>query len=72
VAFTRACRSLHVIGRRNAKASRSALIEQTLPLIANQLPGSTLTGLDDDQSPIRFSYSQMRNEKLEMRNDDYS
>ncbi len=72
VAFTRACRSLCVIGRRNAKASRSALIEQTLPLIANQLPGSTLTGLDDDQSPIRFSYSQMRNEKLEMRNDDYS
>ena len=34
VAFTRASKSLFVIGKRNAKNSRSMLIEQVLPLLA--------------------------------------
>ena len=56
VAFTRACRSLFVIGRRNARNYRSLLIEQSLPLITNLLPGSTLSGLEDEQAPILFTY----------------
>ena len=56
VAFTRASRSLFVIGRRNAKNSRSLLIEQSLPLITDDLTESTLTGLEEEQSPISFSF----------------
>ena len=37
VAFTRACRGLYVIGRRKTASSRSALIEQSLPLVAGEL-----------------------------------
>lgn len=56
VAFTRACESLYVIGRRGAKGSRSALIEQALPLVANDLQSSILEGLNDDAACLRFSY----------------
>jgi len=56
VAFTRASRSLFVIGRRNAKNSRSALIEQSLPLVAQELSEAQLSGLDDDQAPLIFEY----------------
>ncbi len=56
VAFTRACHSLFVIGRRGAKNSRSTLIEQTLPLIAESLDSSTLEGLDDESSMLTFEY----------------
>ena len=56
VAFTRASRSLFVIGRRNAKNSRSALIEQSLPLVAQELSEAQLSGLDDDQAPLFFEY----------------
>ncbi len=57
VAFTRASVSLHVIGRRGAKSSRSALIEQTLPQIAPQLKGAVLSGEADAQAPLLFSYT---------------
>lgn len=56
VAFTRACQSLYVIGRRGAKGSRSALIEQALPLVADDLQSSILEGLNDDAACLRFSY----------------
>jgi ATP-dependent exoDNAse (exonuclease V) beta subunit len=56
VAFTRACESLYVIGRRGAKTTRSALIEQALPLVANDLQSSILEGLNDDAACLRFSY----------------
>ena len=59
VAFTRASRSLFVIGKRNAKNSRSQLIEQSLPLVAGELPESMLSGLEDEQAPISFSYGSM-------------
>ena len=58
VAFTRACHSLFVIGKRNARNSRSVLIEQSLPLIVDGLTGSALSGMEDEQSPILFSYGQ--------------
>ena len=58
VAFTRACRGLYVIGRRKASSSRSALIEQSLPLVAGELPEATLEGLEDDNVPITFAYGE--------------
>ncbi|MBO6188018.1 MAG: UvrD-helicase domain-containing protein [Prevotella sp.] len=54
VAFTRACRSLFVIGRRNSKATRSALIETVLPQL--DLDGATLDGMEQDDAPLTFTY----------------
>ena len=54
VAFTRAGRSLYVIGKRNAKSSRSSLIEQVLP--AMNLEDFTLEGEQDKNAPLRFTY----------------
>ena len=56
VAFTRAAKMLYVIGRRNVKSSRSALIEQVLPIIAQQLTGAVITGEEDDKAPLSFTY----------------
>lgn len=59
VAFTRARCSLFVIGRRNSKNSRSTLIEQCLPLVTEDLNGATLDGIEDDQSPISFTFGNL-------------
>ena len=56
VAFTRACQGLYVIGKRGGKNLRSALIEQCLPLVAENLHEASLEGMEDDQQPIRFAY----------------
>ena len=65
VAFTRARNSLFVIGRRKASGTRSLLIEQTLPLVADALQGTdphadiVLEGLDHDQQPLRLTYGAL-------------
>ena len=66
VAFTRACRSLFVIGRRKASGTRSLIIEQALPLVADQLSSVSschddllLEGLDDENLPLRFTYGTL-------------
>ena len=51
VAFTRARSSLYAFGRRNAKNSRSEIIELTLPNIQG-----TLTGAEDVQVPLVYEY----------------
>ena len=56
VAFTRAARSLFVIGKRGAKNSRSALIEICLPLVAESMPEAQLEGMENDKGEIIFSY----------------
>ena len=56
VAFTRAAKSLYVIGKRGAKATRSALIEQCLPLVAKSMPEAQLEGMEDDQAAIYFEF----------------
>ena len=58
VAFTRARKSLYVIGRRSGKNTRSALIEQCLPLIVNKLEGATLEGLEDEKGDLHFAYGR--------------
>ena len=59
VAFTRACRGLYVFGRRKTTGSRSTLIEQCLPLVANELPEAVMEGLEDEQQPIMFEYGAL-------------
>ena len=55
VAFTRAKKGLYVFGKRGAKASRSGLIEQCLPLVAQEMPGAILSGVEDEKGVLRFS-----------------
>ena len=56
VAFTRASRNLFIIGKRGASGSRSALIEQCLPLVAEQLESSTIEGMENNDATIRFTF----------------
>ena len=57
VGFTRAAKQLFVYGKRDAGAtSRSALLEQVLPVIAEQLPDATLTGTDNEEEPLAFTF----------------
>ena len=60
VAFTRAVQSLYVIGKRNAKGSRSELIEQVLPSIS--LVNSSLTGQEDASQPFIFQFGSLPTE----------
>ena len=55
VAFTRAKKGLYVFGKRGAKASRSGLIELCLPLVAQEMPGAILSGIEDEKGVLRFS-----------------
>ena len=59
VAFTRASQSLFVIGKRNAKNSRSMLIEQVLPTIANEKPDAILSGIENEAEPVDFMYGTL-------------
>ena len=72
VAFTRASRSLHVIGRRNLNNSRSALIEQSLPLVIEDLPEAALSGLEDKDADILFTYGELMPQKKDERKQDDS
>jgi ATP-dependent exoDNAse (exonuclease V) beta subunit len=56
VAFTRACKELYVLGRRNAKNLRSTLIEQCLPLVAKELSDAVIEGMEDDKATLSFTY----------------
>ena len=55
VAFTRAKKGLYVFGKRGAKASRSGLIEQCLPLVAQEMPEAILSSIEDEKGVLRFS-----------------
>ena len=59
VAFTRASQSLFVIGRRDANKTRSMLIEQVLPLLAQEKPEAILSGVDNEAEPISFTYGTL-------------
>ena len=65
VAFTRAARSLTVIGRREGKNTRSALVESVLQEL--RMDGTLLEGIDDKQQPITFTYGS-----IPIRQDDHS
>ena len=59
VAFTRACQSLFIIGKRNSKNSRSTLIEQVLPLLAEEKSDAILSGIDNENEPIEFTFGAL-------------
>lgn len=62
VAFTRARKSLTVMGRRAASNSRSSLIEQFLSASPELLPDVTLTGdADDKKSVLSLDYGSDAN-----------
>ena len=63
VAFTRACQSLFVIGKRNAKNSRSTLIEQVLPFLAEEKSDAILSGIDNENEPIEFTFGALNPEE---------
>ena len=67
VAFTRASQSLFVIGKRNAKNSRSMLIEQVLPLMAEEKSDAILSGIENENEPIEFSYGTLLPQETESR-----
>ena len=46
---------LYVFGKRGAKASRSGLIEQCLPLVAQEMPEAILSGLEEEKGILQFS-----------------
>lgn len=75
VAFTRAIQSLYIIGKRNSKGSRSALIEQVLPAIA--LEGTNLIAEEATDKPITFEFGcyptlQQAKSKNSLKASDYN
>ena len=66
VAFTRAAKSLYVVGKRGAKNSRSALIELCLPLVAESMPEAQLDGMEDNESAIVFEYGTCQTSQPEL------
>ena len=74
VAFTRASESLYVIGKRDSKGTRSALIEQVLPQTVPLLKKAVLTGEQDAKAPLHFEYGSpdsASTEKEEKQDDAY-
>ncbi len=71
VAFTRAGRSLFVIGTRASKSRRSYLLEECLPIVLQKLSGSIIEGVDDKEAKLIFKYGQLdicNKEKAESKN----
>ena len=66
VAFTRAAKSLYVVGKRSAKNSRSALIELCLPLVAESMPEAQLDGMEDNEAAIVFEYGTCQTSQPEL------
>lgn len=58
VAFTRAGKNMFIIGKREAKNSRSTLIQQVLPILATEKPDSFFSEGQKDE-PMFFSYGNM-------------
>ena len=66
VAFTRAAKSLYVVGKRGAKNSRSALIELCLPLVAESMPEAQLEGMENNDAAIVFEYGTCQTSQPEL------
>ena len=58
VAFTRAGKNLFVIGKRDDRNSRSALLQNTIEPLAKELHDTTLEGMDDKDDDIFFEYGK--------------
>ena len=58
VAFTRAGKNLFVIGKRDERNSRSALLQNTIEKLPEELNDTTLEGMDDKDDDIFFEYGE--------------
>lgn len=59
VALTRAAHNLFIISKKGGDANtRSPLLEECLPLVAERLEGATLTGEEDPEQPTTFTYGE--------------
>ena len=59
VAFTRASKNLFVMGRQADRNYRSALIEQCIPLIDNDIEEASVTGYDSDEEETTFTFGSL-------------
>lgn len=61
VAFTRAGHNLFIIGRKDASATRSVLLQKVLPRLAEKLEYSSLedNGIDDNNAQTEFKYGEL-------------
>lgn len=59
VAFTRAGNNLFVFGKRDAKNSRSSLIQECLPHMEMALDGACLEGVGDENTAISFKFGSV-------------
>lgn len=59
VAFTRACDNLYVIGADRGNSYRSALIKNTIPLMADGLRNTMVTEAVDKDSPTTFEFGEL-------------
>ena len=66
VAFTRAAKSLYVVGKRGVKNSRSALIELCLPLVSESMPEAQLEGMENNEAAIIFEYGTCETSQPEL------
>lgn len=62
VAFTRAGKSLYVIGKRNAKRTRSNVIQECIDELADKLPNAVVSGKESDEESIVFEYGMLAND----------
>lgn len=60
VGFTRAGKNLFVFGKKGKKGSRSLIIEQSLPTIANELPNSCFSQSDEKDAPTTFEFGCLK------------
>ena len=54
VAFTRAANNLFVIGKRGTNTSRSAIIEQVLPMLS--IDDAVISGVEDENATMEFTF----------------
>ena len=59
VAFTRAGNNLFIIGKREARGSRSMLIEQCLPMVAEKIEEAQFEYDDNADMALRFEYGNL-------------
>ncbi len=63
VAFTRACKNLFIIGKKNNSSktarNRSEILNNNIEELANILPEASLSGYDQDNTPTIFEYGKL-------------
>lgn len=63
VAFTRACKNLFVIGKKNNSSksirNRSEILNDNIKGLAEILPGASISGIEQENEPTIFEYGEL-------------